>query len=123
VTSPSALYETQLQHTRLRRACLLRNFGLSNLSYKTQNPAFNPPSRIAHLRSYCVTARLLGLIASSKTLTIVSMFFPGLVHVAMSVVRPTLPVISSTAVLQISPNTRFVAQGASADVKVLDKGW
>jgi hypothetical protein len=112
-----------MRNTRLRRTFLLRNFKLSNLSYNTQNPAFNPPSRIARMRSHCVAARLPGLIALSKTLTIVSMLFPRPVLVAMSVARPTLPVISSAAVLQMSPTTRFIAQGADADIKVLDRGW
>jgi hypothetical protein len=75
------------------------------------------------MRSYCVTARLPGLIESSKTLTIVSMPSLGPVLVAMSVARPILLVISGAAVFQMSPNTHFVAQGAGADIKILDKGW
>jgi len=114
-------YGTQLQHTRLRRTCLLRNFKLSNLSYNTQNPAFNPQNRIARMRGHEVTVRLPGPNKSSITLTIVSIPSRGLVLVAMPVARPTLRVISSAAVLHMSPNTHFVAQGAGADIEVLDK--
>lgn len=121
MTSLSASYGTQWQHTRLRRTCLLRNFKLSNLSYNTQNPAFNPQSRIARMRGREVTMRLPRPKTLSKTLTTVSIPSRGLVLVAMPVARPTLPVISSAAVLHMSPNTHFVAQGAGADIEVLDR--
>jgi hypothetical protein len=71
------------------RSLLLRNFKAWNLSYETQSPAFDLPSKITTMRSHCENVRIPGLIAPLRTLNVVFKPSPEPKSVAMSVVRPS----------------------------------